>query len=289
MHVDSSISSDLLGEEPPEYLTFLCPSDSFGADIQIRMGTEESSPEEAVVSAAETLVFSEKYYRIHEVLNGFQVLRYGVQQQRTPYLTIKTDLQFSDFTYCFHRTSCCSEKKQAVFPAGSALDLLLLKHSIINHQGLILHAAGGSVQGKGMVFSGRSGIGKSTICRLLSQSQGNILFSEERIIIRSHDTGWKVWGTPWHGESKIALNESAPLGTLVFLRQARKTTITSLHPSEALRRLLQTASIPWYSEEWTNKGLAVCETLLQDIPIFELAFRPDHSAVQAVERLAGEL
>ena len=33
----------------------------------------------------------------------------------------------------------------------------------------------------------------------------------------------------------------------------------------------------------------VCELLMQAVPMFELAFRPDQSAVQAVERFAAEL
>ncbi|RWX47449.1 hypothetical protein H206_00543 [Candidatus Electrothrix aarhusensis] len=284
--VENSVWPSLLREDPAEHVSFLCSSNCLEADVQICMEME-SVYEKSVTPSA--IVFSDKYYRINEVSNGFQVLRYGVQQQQRPYLTIQADRNFSNFIYSFHIPSCCSEKKQTIFPAVSALDALLLKHTVINHQGLIIHAAGGAIQGKGMVFSAHSGIGKSTICRLLSQSQGNILFSEERIIIRSHEIGWKVWGTPWHGESKIALNESAPFAALIFLRQAQETAITRLHPSDALRRLLQTTSIPWYNEEWMSKGLAVCETLLQNIPVFELAFRPDRSAVQAVERLAGEL
>jgi hypothetical protein len=170
-----------------------------------------------------------------------------------------------------------------------ASSLFLLQHSLINHHGLIIHAAGGSVFGKGMVFSAPSGTGKSTLSNLLLQSPENLLFSEERLIVRSVENRWKVWGTPWHGEGHIARNEFAPLSALVFLRQSAKTEITRLSPADGLHRLLQTVSIPWYSKQWTEKGLALCERLIGDIPMFELTFRPDRSAVQAVERLAAEV
>jgi hypothetical protein len=91
------------------------------------------------------------------------------------------------------------------------------------------------------------------------------------------------------GTGNIARNETAPLSALVFLRQAEQTKITALTPSQGLHRLLQVVSIPWYSEEWTNKGLAVCEPLVQEIPMFELAFRPDQTAVEAVKELAVKL
>jgi hypothetical protein len=165
----------------------------------------------------------------------------------------------------------------------------LLQHTFINHHGLIIHAAGGAIHGKGMVFPAVSGTGKSTLSHLLLPFPENQLYSEERIIMRKMDDGWQLWGTPWKGTGVIARNESASLSALVFLSQAPQTKISELAPSAALRRLLETVSIPWYSQEWTDKGLAVCESLLRDIPAFELAFRPDQTAVQAVADLAASL
>ncbi len=170
-----------------------------------------------------------------------------------------------------------------------AFNRFLLQHTFINHHGLIIHAAGGSINGKGMVFPAVSGTGKSTLSHLLLPYPENQLFSEERIIMRRLDDGWHLWGTPWKGTGSIARNESAPLSALVFLSQAPETKITPLSTSAALRRLLETVSIPWYSHEWTDKGLAVCESLLRDIPAFELAFRPDETAVQAVADFAASL
>ncbi|CAK8722445.1 MAG: hypothetical protein CDV28_1396 [Candidatus Electronema aureum] len=170
-----------------------------------------------------------------------------------------------------------------------AFNRFLLQHTFINHHGLIIHAAGGSIHGKGMVFPAVSGTGKSTLSHLLLPHPENQLFSEERIIMRRTDDGWHLWGTPWKGTGVIARNESAPLNALVFLSQAPETKISKLPPSAALRRLLETVSIPWYSQEWTDKGLSVCESLLRDIPVFELAFRPDQTAVQAVADLAASL
>ncbi|WP_417912250.1 hypothetical protein [Candidatus Electronema sp. TJ] len=140
-----------------------------------------------------------------------------------------------------------------------------------------------------MVFSGPSGAGKSTLSLLLEQSPSNRLFSDERVIVRSLNDGWRVWGSPWHGTGNIARNENAPLSAIVFLRQAATSAVTELNPSAGLRRLLQVVSIPWYSKEWTSKGLAVCESLIQAVPMFELAFRPDQTATEAVERLAASL
>lgn len=208
----------------------------------------------------------------------------GVEQ---PLWELEINQEFSRFDYFLHVDTI--KKNGAVDPWRLATAPFLLQHSIMNHCGLVIHAAGGSVQGKGMVFSAPSGTGKSTLSRLLLADSHNRLFSEERLIIRSVDKSWYIWGTPWHGESDLARNESVVLSTLVFLRQSQKTKLIELSPETGLRRLLQTVSIPWYSEEWANKGLALCELLLRKIPVFELAFRPDQSAAQAVEQLARSL
>ncbi|WP_417914843.1 hypothetical protein [Candidatus Electronema sp. JM] len=195
------------------------------------------------------------------------------------------DAEFSSFNYKLSQkaTSVDSELYELVF------NRFLLQHTFINHHGLIIHAAGGSINGKGMVFPAVSGTGKSTLSHLLLPHPENQLFSEERIIMRRLDDSWHLWGTPWKGSGVIARNESAPLSALVFLSQAQETKISKLPPSAALRRLLETVSIPWYSQEWTDKGLAVCESLLRAIPAYELAFRPDQTAVQAVAELAASL
>lgn len=198
--------------------------------------------------------------------------------------SLTANVNFSFFKYSFSLKAVeLSDFFQLIFSR------FLFQHTFINHHGLIIHAAGGSISGNGMVFPAVSGTGKSTLSHLLLPFSENQLFSEERIIMRRLEDGWHLWGTPWKGSGVIARNESAPLSALVFLSQASETKVSQLSSSAALRRLLETVSIPWYSQEWTDKGLAVCESLLRDIPAFELAFRPDQTAVQAVADLAASL
>ena len=265
-----------------EFMRFVCTGSSPKTDIQISMEctSRKSAPVEGDV------VFSINNSKFVATEDGFQLVRFWSEQQNILSLVIQIDAVFSTFYYRFQ---CDSTEIQPVDPYRSAAESLLLQHSFINHQGLIIHAGGGSVQGKGIVFAGASGAGKSTLSELLDSSPENRMFSDERLIIRFIDTEWNLWGTPWQGTGSIARNETAPLSALVFLSQAQETKITELSPSAGLHRLLQVASIPWYSAEWTNKGLAVCESLIQDIPLFELAFRPDQTAVEAIEKIAVKL
>ncbi len=220
--------------------------------------------------------------------NSIQLFCYDESERNLRWI-LTTDVDFLKFNYEISTEILKNESLIEKYVYSLVVNRFLYQHTFINHHGLIIHAAGGSINGKGMVFPAISGTGKSTLSHLLLPYPENQLFSEERIIMRRLDDGWHLWGTPWKGSGVIARNESAPLSALVFLSQAQETKISKLPPSAALRRLLETVSIPWYSQEWTDKGLAVCESLLRAIPAYELAFRPDQTAVQAVAELAASL
>lgn len=230
------------------------------------------------------VVLNSQFSLVEAEDNAFKIF-YSNEDNSQLLWYIDIDAKFSSFSYKISQKTTSKDKDFGAL----AFNRFLLQHTFINHHGLIIHAAGGSISGKGMVFPAVSGTGKSTLSHLLLPFSENQLFSEERIIMRRLDDGWHLWGTPWKGTGSIARNESAPLSALVFLSQAPETKITPLSTSAALRRLLETVSIPWYSQEWTDKGLAVCESLLRDIPAFELAFRPDETAVQAVADFAASL
>ncbi|MCI5149469.1 MAG: hypothetical protein D3916_08795 [Candidatus Electrothrix sp. MAN1_4] len=229
-------------------------------------------------------IFSQKLSDFYTTRTGYVQFFYLTAAKKELAWTLKIDHTFSQFDYFI-----CADKVKVLDFFDLSVRLFLLQHSLIERKGLIVHAAGGSVQGKGIIFAAPSGTGKSTLSGLLQHGTQTRLFSEERLIIRSIKDQWHVWGTPWHGEGNIAQNESAPLSALLFLKQSKQTKITQLSRSDGLYRLIQTVSIPWYSKKWTDKGLARCEALVQEMPMFELAFRPDQTAVQAVERFAADL
>lgn len=262
------------------------------AHIAIKVGTTDSLQRDTLSSA--TLFTGLRFKLLKGVENGisYELLRYHDAEQKYPFLRVQVDPLYKRFRYFFEekKRNFYSQKTHSTLESFFfAADPFLLQHSLIQHSGLIVHAAGGAIHNRGLVFAAASGTGKSTLAHLLIQNESSKLFNEERLILRRNDNLWKIWGTPWQGENSIGCNSCASLGALVFLRQAPSTTVSVLSPSTGLQRLLQVVSIPRYSKEWTNKGLAICEALIQDIPMYELAFRPDQSAVEAVEKLALSL
>lgn len=163
------------------------------------------------------------------------------------------------------------------------LDQLLMIHvAAARSAAILLHAAGGAIDGNGVLFAGQSGAGKSTVSRLLGNGKGPRFFSDDRIMLRRFGSKLSMYGTPWPGDAGIAINESVPLKAICFLRHAQNTALRPLAPEEVLQRLLPVASIPWYERALSEKTLKLCEFLIERYPAYELAFRPQANDLSSV-------
>jgi hypothetical protein len=172
-------------------------------------------------------------------------------------------------------------------PVCYPLDQILLMYILARRQGSLLHAAGIDINGKGYIFPGKSGAGKSTITRQFTALGDTGLLSDDRIVVRKIDGGFKAFGTPWPGEAGIALNKSVPLSSIFFINHGSTNRIKEITPQEALARLLPVTSIPWYDREVMDKILTFCEDLISSVPIYELDIKPSVEVADVFERFVS--
>jgi hypothetical protein len=172
-------------------------------------------------------------------------------------------------------------------PVSYPLDQILLMYILARRQGALIHAAGIDINGRCYIFPGKSGAGKSTITRQFAALGDTALLSDDRIVVRKIDGGFKAFGTPWPGEAGIALNKSEPLASIFFINHGSANRIKEITPQEALARLLPVTSIPWYDREVMDKILTFCEDLISSVPIYELDFRPSIEVVDVFERFVS--
>ena len=174
-------------------------------------------------------------------------------------------------------------KKVISNPLHYPLDQLLLMYILSQKEGALIHAAGIKLHGKGFIFPGTSGAGKSTISRQFKTNRDIQVFSDDRMIIRKINGLFFAFGTPWPGEERIALNKSMPLSGIFFLVHSKKNRIRKIKTMEVLEKLFQVTSIPWYEEEILKNALKFCDDLISEIPCFELHFKPDIEVVKFIQ------
>ncbi len=160
-------------------------------------------------------------------------------------------------------------------PFRYPLDQLLLLYALAGAGGLLVHAAGAVLDGRGAAFPGRSGAGKTTLCRLLADTPGVAMLSDDRVILRRRGDRWCMHGTPWAGEAGIASPGPVALGGLAFLVKGEAPRAEPLDPVRAAEHLLPVTSVPWFDNDAATAACGVLDRLAREVPACRLHGRAD--------------
>ena len=142
---------------------------------------------------------------------------------------------------------------------------------------VLFHAAVVSDEGRGYMFLGPSGTGKSTHARLwLQYIDGTELVNDDNPVVR----GNRVYGSPWSGKTPCYRNVSYPLGGIVLLSQAPYNKIERLGGLQAYAALVPSIS----GKRWDARiadGLHETENkLATEVPVWHLECLPDEAAAK---------
>ena len=140
--------------------------------------------------------------------------------------------------------------------------------------GMLMHASSAIRNGRAYIFTGVSGVGKTTISRLAPADTH--LLTDEMSFIRRDGDGYRAFGTPFAGElAKPGENMSAPLAGIFLLAQGPENRIDELSPTEAVRGVL--ANILFFAQDQALVK-AVFDSaiaLAAKVPVRRLTFLPD--------------
>ena len=142
---------------------------------------------------------------------------------------------------------------------------------------LCIHAAVVSCEGKGYLFLGPSGTGKSTHAQLwLKHFEGTELVNDDNPVVRDGI----VYGSPWSGKTPCYRNVSVPIGGIVRLSQAPYNKIRRLSGIEAYVDLAESVG----GKVWDSRiaeGLHQAENkLASTVPMWHLECLPDEAAAR---------
>ncbi len=153
---------------------------------------------------------------------------------------------------------------------------------ILDFDGLMLHASAVAVDGKAYLFSGPSGMGKSTHTRLWQQLFGEkaVVFNDDKPALRRINGIWYAYGTPWCGKDGINVNLKVPLAGICFLRRGQDNTICRLDALEASSYIISQTMRRFKDAEMLDKMLKQVDRLVNDIPVYELFNKPELDAAR---------
>lgn len=166
------------------------------------------------------------------------------------------------------------------FSIGTVL-MLMFAFATAQKNTLLMHSSVTVKDGKGYLFLGKSGTGKSTHSQLwINNIEGCELLNDDNPVLRVEDNGEvRVYGSPWSGKTPCYRNLDYPVGAIVDLHQAKKNAIKRMSTLEAYVAMCVSFSGYRFIKEMADGLHASNEKIIGTVPCYSLDCLPNAEAV----------
>ena len=240
---------------------------------------------ECVLSTPEELSKPEGQLCYH--IPSTQVFRAG-ETEISYHGSVASSLEGAYLRILRRGTHSAIELKASSFPCGITNDVILTcmqaVHHIVEAGGFMLHASWICHRGKAILFTGPSGMGKSTQAALWERYRGAELINGDRAAVFVTANGVEVRGIPYCGSSGVNKNRTMPLAAVVCLSQAAENSVTRLSGVSAFRQIWEGCSVNLWNDADIAKVTQTVADTVTAVPTFHLACTPDERAVQVLEK-----
>ncbi len=144
---------------------------------------------------------------------------------------------------------------------------------------LLLHGSLVDWCGNGIVFTGFSGVGKTTQAELWKKHLNGEIINGDKVFIRKIDSEVFAYGLPWHGSSGYCLDKKVPLKAIIALRQSPENRITRLNDIQCMEYFMPHIFLPSWDENSLSFALKTLNYIIEKVPVWLLECRPDEDAV----------
>ena len=272
------IESDLPIHAAPKFLPFLTKSTA--PDLIGRIERTDHLPE-----LSDDIIHEDLCYRVHaDGLGGFLRSFFDAPRDLTPYAVTTWDQDARVIRVCYlsKGSHCFSELDSTLFHLG-------LERLLLQQERLCLHAACVRTDDGGVLFSGPSGIGKSTQAALWCRHRAAIQINGDRPILSRDGDGWLAWGSPYAGSSRCHVNENCPGRGIVMLRQGGDCAVRRLTLPEAFRAIWFGVTVNSWDTDQVRRASNLALELSCSVPVLEFTCTPDSSAVEYLEQALKEV
>lgn len=156
--------------------------------------------------------------------------------------------------------------------------LMLERGTLTMHASYIIH------EGEGIVFSGPSGIGKSTQAGLWAKYRGSQEINGDRVLITPGDDGTMVASHYLSGTSGICNNVTSSLKAIVMLEQAEENVLLTTSAWQILRLVMGQIDYAVSDREQLIQVSGLVEKMLRNTAVCRYGCRIGEDAVLTLEK-----
>lgn len=180
-----------------------------------------------------------------------------------------------------------TEKKWDLWPGSSVsetdpmeypLDGLILYYLTAMSGDIMMHASGVNYSGKGYLFSGVSGKGKSTMA-LLWDKHGAEAIHDDRLILRKEGRGFSMFNTPVYNNEKPC---ESRLDRIFIIEHGAENRIVPVSGAECVSLIMANCIQHNWDAALISRLLEAVSAISGQVPAARLFFKPDSSIIDFI-------
>lgn len=243
-------------------------------------------------SAVRSLDGLERIYIAEEFPFSRQIHRLSDSQFVFTYYGNRVYLQY---LYDTKESSITLLEDQTETDGFAAIEYLsrLLPGLLLQQEALTIHGVLMEHDGRGIIVSAPSGVGKTTHTHLWRDHKHAITLNGDlsACYLKQTDHGpiWTGFGTPWCGTSGECMNREVPITAIVALERADQNEAVRLDGFEAFKAVIPQLQLPAWDKRLAETGADLLIEMLNTIPVIRLRCRPDVDAVDTLDQALQKL
>lgn len=171
-------------------------------------------------------------------------------------------------------------------PGSAELTALVyrLSDKLLPYHRVFFHGLAMLFKGKAWIFTGPSGIGKTTqyrLCKRLHRTEVQLICGDKSVVEVASDGKVIVHPTPWNGKERLkSCQEPAPLGGIICLKQDSANSICLMPHLESILYLFrQMMFLPNCKDNIIMAG-EVLTAMVKNVPVWFLANKGDEDSAE---------
>jgi hypothetical protein len=155
---------------------------------------------------------------------------------------------------------------------------------ILYKGGVVLHGAAVEYNGKGFIFTGISGAGKTTQAHLWQKYRNALIINGDCPAICIHEEIPWVYGTPWCGTSGESIKRKTHLSAVVIVKIGNANTIRELNGNSAFLAMLANVLHSCFDKKTLDLSIQNLKAIVDQVRVFELTCTVSEEAVKILEK-----
>ena len=204
------------------------------------------------------------YYKDRDNLDGFYALR--IIEEDKNECVIRFRKSFTD-----------NISSRTVFAVIGIEEIAAVNNAAILHSSFV------NLNGESLIFTGPSGIGKSTQADLWANYRNAEIINGDKTLLYIKDNKAYASGLPFSGTSKFCKNKSIPVKNIISLSQAEKNKAQRLNGFKSFIEIYRGCYPIPYSKLLTNRQTDLIEQFSKKVNVYEYACLPDETSVSYLE------